>query len=64
MVNDCAFHVINNDLPFGGVGFSGMSHFHGKWGFLAMTHQKACMEKSTLNSWPLSARYPPYTPSN
>ncbi len=32
-VNNTAFHVIQEDLPFGGVGPSGMGHYHGKTGF-------------------------------
>lgn len=33
----------NMHLPFGGVGASGSGSYHGKWGFDAMTHQKACL---------------------
>ena len=32
-VNNTAFHVVQEDLPFGGVGPSGMGHYHGKAGF-------------------------------
>ena len=32
-VNNTAFHVLQEDLPFGGVGPSGMGHYHGRAGF-------------------------------
>ena len=37
-VNDCLMHAAMHDAPFGGVGASGMGHYHGKEGFLAFSH--------------------------
>jgi coniferyl-aldehyde dehydrogenase len=38
-VNDCALHITQHELPFGGVGASGMGHYHGHAGFLTFTKQ-------------------------
>jgi aldehyde dehydrogenase (NAD+) len=62
-VNDTAFHLLNCDLPFGGVGWSGMGKYHGKIGFDSCSHLKSVFKKNTINCWPFSARYPPYTES-
>lgn len=39
--NDFAVHLATGDLPFGGVGRSGMGSYHGKWGFTTFTHARA-----------------------
>lgn len=39
-VNDCLLHAAIHDAPFGGVGASGMGHYHGREGFLAFSHQR------------------------
>lgn len=39
-VNDCLMHAAMHDAPFGGVGSSGMGHYHGKEGFLAFSHHR------------------------
>lgn len=62
--NDCVFHYSCCDLPFGGVGNSGVSAMFGEEGFRAMSHNKSVMEKPALNFGPLNLRYPPYTPYN
>ena len=36
-VNDALFHVAQHDLPFGGVGASGMGHYHGYEGFVTFS---------------------------
>jgi aldehyde dehydrogenase (NAD+) len=52
-------HMPSPYLPFGGVGASGMGHYHGKRSFETFTHQKAVMTKRT---WPdFTVRYAPYT---
>lgn len=57
-VNDTIMHVANPYLPFGGVGHSGMGHYHGKYTFELFSHQKAYMTKSTkLES---GIMFPPY----
>lgn len=40
-VNDVIFHVAQEDLPFGGVGPSGMGAYHGRDGFFEFSHKKA-----------------------
>lgn len=44
-INDTMSHVGADDLPFGGVGASGMGKYHGHEGFLAMSNAKAVLEK-------------------
>jgi len=39
-INDCLMHAAMHDAPFGGVGASGMGHYHGREGFLAFSHQR------------------------
>jgi len=59
VVNHVAMHCLVPQLPFGGVGASGMGAYHGRWGFEAMSHRRAVLSKST---WPDPALvYPPYT---
>ena len=53
--------MINNHLPFGGVGSSGYGRFHGKAGFLSFSNMKSVVETRPYNPYPLSCRYPPYT---
>ena len=58
-VNDAVMHLANPNLPFGGVGNSGMGSYHGKVGFDTFSHYKSVLDKSTLIE-PL-IKYPPYT---
>ncbi|CAG9329530.1 unnamed protein product [Blepharisma stoltei] len=60
--NESAFNYSCVDLPFGGVGQSGMSMIFSKYGFEAMSHQKSVLIKGNFNGYPVSLRYPPYTP--
>jgi len=60
-VNDTILHIANPNLPFGGVGDSGMGAYHGKIGFDIFSHKKGV--KSTSTWLDPSARYPPYTDS-
>ena len=57
-VNDCAVQPIIHDLPFGGVGGSGMGKYHGEWGFRAYTNTRGVLYHSTRID--LDVRYPPY----
>lgn len=57
-INDTMLQVGQEDLPFGGVGMSGMGAYHGRAGFLAFSHARAVMEQARLNPG-LLAR-PPY----
>lgn len=61
-INDAVMHIANPNLPFGGVGNSGMGSYHGKYGFEAFTHQKAVMDKMVWGEPKI--KYPPYTDSN
>jgi coniferyl-aldehyde dehydrogenase len=57
-VNDWGWHVFNHDLPFGGIGTSGMGTYHGEEGFAALSHGKAVFRK---HRWfPVALFYPPY----
>ena len=58
-VNTCAVQLAVPDLPFGGVGNSGMGAYHGQRGFDTFSHHKSIMTKPTLPEPPL--QYPPYT---
>ncbi|WP_312076085.1 aldehyde dehydrogenase [Chryseobacterium sp.] len=60
-INDVIMHLSNENLPFGGVGSSGMGNYHGKFGFETFSHQKAVLEKKTWGEPDL--KYPPYTDS-
>jgi aldehyde dehydrogenase (NAD+) len=58
-VNNCMAHLANPDLPFGGVGFSGMGRYHGRHSFEAMSHTKSVLKTATWLD--PSLRYPPYS---
>ena len=51
---------MNNSLPFGGIGDSGMGSLHGEYGFQTLSHFKAVFEKSPLSVTDVQVRYPPY----
>lgn len=57
-VNDVLFHNAAEDLPFGGVGPSGMGAYHGHDGFLEFSHKKAIYTQT--NSEILAIMRPPY----
>jgi len=58
VVNDCTIQPIIHDLPFGGVGNSGMGKYHGEWGFRAYTNARPVLSHSTRIDF--GVRYPPY----
>lgn len=58
-INDCMTHLGNHNLPFGGVGESGMGSYHGKFGFDLFSHKKSIQTASTFFDNPF--RYPPFT---
>ena len=58
-VNATVMHVAVPDLPFGGVGASGMGNYHGKAGFDVFSHRKSVLVKPTRLDPKLA--YPPYT---
>jgi len=51
--------MLNAELPFGGVGPSGMGRYHGKWGFDTFSHLKPVVKRSFM--FDVDLRYPPYT---
>jgi aldehyde dehydrogenase (NAD+) len=57
-INDTIQHLINPNLPFGGVGNSGIGSYHGKHSFDTFSHQKSVLKKSTKAA--VSFLYPPY----
>lgn len=57
-VNDTVAHLSVPELPFGGVGESGMGAYHGRAGFETFSHRKSVMCKSTWID--VKLRYPPY----
>lgn len=58
-INNTILHVTNENLPFGGVGKSGMGKYHGKYSFDTFTHEKGIL--TTKSSIDFSLRYPPYS---
>jgi coniferyl-aldehyde dehydrogenase len=57
-LNDWVWHVFQHDLPFGGVGNSGMGSYHGQEGFRALSHGKAVFKRQWW--FPTQLFYPPY----
>ncbi len=57
-INDTIMHIANGNLPFGGVGNSGMGHYHGVLSFEAFSHRRAVVSTPTLFDLPF--RYMPY----
>jgi acyl-CoA reductase-like NAD-dependent aldehyde dehydrogenase len=58
-VNDCSVHPLVPELPFGGVGNSGMGKYHGKWGYEAFTNARGVLYHSARID--PGVKYPPYT---
>ncbi len=56
--NDTIQHVVNPNLPFGGIGESGIGKYHGKYSFEVFSHAKAYMTRSTKIDPKIA--YPPY----
>ena len=59
-IDDVVFHVSMEDLPFGGVGPSGMGSYHGIDGFRTFSHAKAVYKQSRLDVGKLAGLKPPY----
>ncbi len=57
--NDTLMHFANKNIPFGGVGASGMGSYHGYKSFETFSHSKGVVKRSTAIDF--SFRYPPYT---
>jgi coniferyl-aldehyde dehydrogenase len=59
-INDVMVHASIEDLPFGGVGSSGIGHYRGVDGFKTFSHARAVYKQSRLNLQRLSGTVPPY----
>ena len=59
-VNDVISHIQMEDLPFGGVGSSGMGSYHGHDGFKEFSHAKAVYKQTNINLMKLAGLVPPY----
>lgn len=57
-INDTIMHIANGNIPFGGVGNSGMGHYHGKLSFDAFTHERSIVKAPSWIDLPF--RYMPY----
>ncbi len=57
-INDAVIQVAVDDLPFGGIGPSGMGQYHGREGFLTMSKAKSILSKGRFNA--MKFMYPPY----
>jgi len=58
-INDSVMQLTNSNLPFGGVGFSGLGSYHGKAGFDTFSHFKSILDKPFWIEPGL--KYPPYS---
>lgn len=61
-INNTVTHLANPDLPFGGVGNSGMGAYHGENSFITFSHKKSVLKTSTKINVPLL--FPPYNDKN
>ncbi|MBL7671036.1 MAG: aldehyde dehydrogenase family protein [Bdellovibrionaceae bacterium] len=61
VVNDVLVHLLNPNLPFGGVNQSGHGSYHGYYGFRAFSHEKAVLRQGIFGRL-LAILFPPYTP--
>jgi len=59
-INDTLLHITQDSLPFGGVGASGMGHYHGQWGFDTFSKLMPVFRQSRINAMALFL--PPYRP--
>jgi coniferyl-aldehyde dehydrogenase len=60
-INDVIMHVMQEELPFGGVGPSGMGAYHGEAGFRTFSHAKSVYRQVGINVGKLGGMLPPYS---
>ena len=58
-INDCIMHIASHNLPFGGVGNSGMGSYHGEYSFNTFSHEKSILVNRGIYDIPL--RFMPFT---
>jgi aldehyde dehydrogenase (NAD+) len=58
VVNNVLLHIANPYLPFGGVGMSGLGHYHGRYGFKTFSHERAVVVQKLPSA--ASLFFPPY----
>lgn len=59
-INNCVVHLADPNLPFGGIGTSGVGSYHGKHGFDAFSHYKGIIDANTTKVLDLPLKYPPF----
>lgn len=57
-INNGIIHLVSSKVPFGGVGFSGMGRYHGKYSFDTFSHKKSIV--NTVDWFDMPLRYAPY----
>ena len=60
-INHTLSHVVNSNLPFGGIGYSGTGRYHSKYTFDTFSYKKSIFEPSI--NWEPNLKYPPYKDS-
>lgn len=60
IINDTVLHVGVSQVPFGGIGNSGMGAYHGKYGFDEFSHERALLNQPFWAELLMKMRYPPY----
>ena len=59
-INDITLHYVQEDLPFGGFGASGMGAYHGPEGFRNMSHPRAIYRQTMIDVLPIIGARPPF----
>ena len=59
-INDITLHYVQEDLPFGGFGASGMGAYHGPEGFRNMSHSRAIYSQTMIDVLPIIGARPPF----
>ena len=59
-INDITLHYVQEDLPFGGFGASGMGAYHGPEGFRNMSHSRAIYSQTMVDLLPIIGARPPF----
>ena len=59
-INDITLHYIQEDLPFGGIGASGMGAYHGPEGFKTLSHGRAIYSQTMIDVLPIIGARPPF----